>query len=147
MRRIAPGGIAMKKLLLLALVSLSAVETAAAQDRVKTATAPTPAPSLRRDVSPTSATVQQTPEMWFYEQERTLHQDPKVAVRRKAELRGAQRADRIASMEWFGMSNSRPSACPVPIMGTYSPTWTANGPNPSHWHVGRDTATTLIYVR
>jgi hypothetical protein len=74
-----------------------------------------------------------TPEMWFYEQELQRYNDPKLAVRRKAEFRTAQRERRLASMAWFGMSNSRPMASPTPVMGTYSPMWSSNYIDPNRW--------------
>jgi hypothetical protein len=86
---------------------------------------------LRRDQNP--STVSPTPEMWFYEQERTRYEDPKGAVRRKAETRAAQRASRLASMKWYGMSNSRPVASTTPLFGTYSPMWVSNTSEPFRW--------------
>jgi hypothetical protein len=80
---------------------------------------------------PTPTTV--TPEMWFYSQERDRYDDPAQAVRRKAELRGALRTQRIASMKWFGMSNARPQASVTPMMGIYSPTWVGNGFDRYDW--------------
>jgi hypothetical protein len=85
-----------------------------------------PAPVAGQAVSP-------TPEMWFYEQERTRYEDPKAAVRRKAEFRSAQRQNRLAACKWFGMSNSRPTASPTPVTGTYSPVWASNTPDPYRW--------------
>ncbi|NIL98346.1 MAG: hypothetical protein GTO62_14755 [Planctomycetales bacterium] len=52
--------------------------------------------------------VQPTPEMWFYVQERRRHDDPRTAVRRKAEYRAQQRQQRIAAMKAFGESKQRP---------------------------------------
>ena len=49
-----------------------------------------------------------TPEMWFYEQALQRYDDPKYAIRAAAEQRAAQRRARIAAMEWYGYSNSRP---------------------------------------
>lgn len=74
-----------------------------------------------------------TPEMWIYEQERIRYEDPKTAIRRRAELRGERRADRIATMKWYGMSNSRPRAFCTPSMSSYSPYWGSNTYDPSRW--------------
>lgn len=71
-----------------------------------------------------------TPEMWFYEQYMLNYQDPKLAVRQKAEFRSAQRHARMASREWFGFSNARPKVGPDPIHGDYAPHW---GSNNSHY--------------
>ncbi len=79
---------------------------------------------------------QVSPEMYLYLQELRRHDDPKQAVRRKAEARTAAREARIASMKWYGMSNSRPQANPIPFMGTYSPTWVGNSYDRYDWHPG-----------
>jgi hypothetical protein len=74
------------------------------------------------------------PEMWLYMQERDRHDDPKEAVRRKAEYRTEQRLRRMAAREWFGYSNARPTANPEPFHSTYSPHWSANNPmRPDQW--------------
>lgn len=80
-----------------------------------------------------NVSIERTPEMWLYEQERIRYEDPKAAVRRKAELRAARRADRIATMKWYGMSNSRPRVSSTPTMDTYSPYWGSNTYNPYRW--------------
>jgi hypothetical protein len=75
-----------------------------------------------------------TPEMWLYMQQLQRHDDPELAVRRNAERRAAERHARIASRKWFGYSNVRPVASPTPVMGTYSPFWAGNDPNPQRWN-------------
>lgn len=75
-----------------------------------------------------------TPEMWLYMQEQERYQDPKEAVRRKAELRTAQRQRRLESQRWFGFMNLRPPANPVPFYGSYSHTWVGSGRNVYNWH-------------
>jgi hypothetical protein len=82
-------------------------------------------------VLPTPQTI--TPEMWFYSQELNRHDDPAQAVRRKAEIRAAQRMQRIAAMKWFGFSNARPQASTTPMMGVYSPAWIGNGYDRYDW--------------
>lgn len=67
-----------------------------------------------------------TPEMWLYLQEQRRYDDPRMAVRRKAEFRADQRRRRIAAREWFGLSNKRPTANPTPWYGAYSPYWGSN---------------------
>lgn len=74
-----------------------------------------------------------TPEMWLYQQEQSRHDDPQQAVRRKAELRAAERQSRIASMKWYGLSNSRPLATPTPWFGSYVPAWSSNSLDPMRW--------------
>jgi hypothetical protein len=74
-----------------------------------------------------------TPDMWYYSQEMRRHDDPKQAVRRKAEFVTQQRMRRIESMKWFGMSNARPYASTTPFMDQYSPAWIGNGYHPYQW--------------
>lgn len=75
-----------------------------------------------------------SPELYLYLHEQRRLDDPKQAVRRKAEARSAARDSRIAAMKWYGMSNARPQANPVPFMGTYSPAWVGNGGDRYDWH-------------
>jgi hypothetical protein len=78
--------------------------------------------------------LQMTPEMWLYSQEQRRHDDPKDAVRRKAEYRTAQRMRRMAAREWFGYSNARPVANPDPWNAGYSAHWSANNAmRPDQW--------------
>ena len=67
-----------------------------------------------------------TTEMWFYEQAMRQYQDPKLAVRRNAEQRAEQRQQRLAAMQWYGLSNARPRASSDPIHTDYSPGWASN---------------------
>ncbi|MCL6503253.1 MAG: hypothetical protein K6T86_11245 [Pirellulales bacterium] len=90
-----------------------------------------PAPASNGEDSITHITP--TPEMWFYEQEWRRHDDPRQAVRMKAEFKAAQRQRRLAALQWFGYSNSRPIANSVPLYGQYSPAWIGNGYEPYQW--------------
>lgn len=67
-----------------------------------------------------------TPGMWFYEQQMRQYNDPRIAVREKAEFRAQQRQRRLASLKWYGFSNSRPQAGVDPQHSTYSPVWTSD---------------------
>jgi hypothetical protein len=73
------------------------------------------------------------PDLWLYIQEQRRHDDPAQAVRRKAEYQASQRQTRIASAKWFGYSNSRPEASPIPTMGTYSTGWSGNSYDRYEW--------------
>ncbi|REK13035.1 MAG: hypothetical protein DWQ37_10450 [Planctomycetota bacterium] len=85
-------------------------------------------------VAQAPTTVVKTPEMWIYEQERIRYEDPAMAVRRRAELRGAQRAARLAAMKWYGISNSRPTVSPTPwLNSSYAPFWGSNTYDPNRW--------------
>jgi hypothetical protein len=74
--------------------------------------------------------------MWFYEQDLRRHDDPKMAVRRKAESRAQQRQDRLAATRWYGISNSRPTASPTPFTSGYSAYWGSNSYDPLRWRPG-----------
>jgi hypothetical protein len=77
--------------------------------------------------------LQPTTEMWFYEQMRQDYNNPTLQVRRNSERAAQERKARLASMEWYGMSNSRPMAYTTPHMYHYSPTWTGGGRQPWSW--------------
>lgn len=105
---------------------------------------PNPNPSLFGEAAATNASEsstsfnvaapsQTTPEMWFYMQERQRMHDPTDIIRRKAEEEGFRRRQRIAARKWFGLSNSRPVANPVPSMGAYSPSWSGSSWHPYLW--------------
>lgn len=118
----------MKRLWLLNAVCVLCCAAAQAQEPGK------PAVDLRHEISPGMVTP--TPEMWFYEQERAQHEDPKAAVRRKAEYKASQRTSRLAALQWYGFSNARPTASPTPWFGSNSPSWVGNTSDPNHWQFG-----------
>lgn len=90
-------------------------------------------PVFEGSISPGELTP--TPEMWFYQQYRNDYQDPKMAVRARAEFRALQRQRRMAALKWFGFSNQRPQCSSDPFHGDWSPTWRSNHTfYPSRWH-------------
>ncbi len=88
---------------------------------------------------------QMTPEMYLYLHELKRYDDPKQAVRRKAELKTAQRNQRLAAQKWFGVSNARPMASAQPFMDLYSPRWVGNGYNSFDW-VGAQNSTAPVII-
>lgn len=94
---------------------------------------PTPRPISPSDSS--VGTLAPTPEMWFYEQERTRHDDVKQSIRRRAEQRGQERQARLASQKWYGISNSRPTVSPTPWFNGYSAHWGSNTYDPLRWRM------------
>ena len=97
----------------------------------------TPAPPPPTHFTPATLSAPPvTPELWVYSQEQRRHDDPAQAVRRKAEYQAEQRMARLASLKWYGYSNSRPEAGMTPIMGTYSAGWAGNGWNRYEWFGG-----------
>lgn len=109
----------------------------------------TPAPTKAafgnesRDIA-ASGVVTPTAEMWFYQQEQSRRDDPKMAIRRRAEMRAMQRENRIAAQAWYGMSKSRPMVSPTPFVSGYSQHWTSNTYDPFRWQPG---APTIIVAR
>jgi len=113
--------------------------------RAPAATLQAPIPAAAEFTAPNLSTPNVTPELWLYSQEMRRHDDSAQAVRRRAELRADQRSQRLAALKWFGLSNSRPQASPIPLMGVYSPAWVGNGPNRYDW-VGAETAAATVHV-
>jgi hypothetical protein len=69
---------------------------------------------------------------WYREQ--STKADSLAIVQQKAQTRAQQRMDRLASLQWYGMSNSRPLASPTPFMTRYSPLWEMPGGRPFSWY-------------
>ncbi len=94
-----------------------------------------PVPILEEQIS---ASAPHSIEMWLYERERERdrerYENPQVGVRRKAELKGLQRAERLASQKWYGINNSRPYVSSSPLLGGYqSAFWGSNTYDPNRW--------------
>jgi hypothetical protein len=69
-----------------------------------------------------------------YYQTPTYRPDPRSIVIQRAQARAAQREARLASLSWYGMSNSRPQAASTPFTSRYSPTWEMPGGKPYSWY-------------
>jgi hypothetical protein len=112
----------------------SAQQPPAKKAASSTLTAPqTTQPAAEHFTAPSLSAPPVTPELWVYSQERQRHDDPAQAVRRKAELKADQRLARLAALKWYGQSNSRPEASPIPFMGAYSPAWVGSTWNRYEW--------------
>jgi hypothetical protein len=130
----------------LVVLTLLAAAPALAQGTKPTRTAPVapplapplaPPPAIMQDVPPSvpavSSEVRATPEMWFYEQYMKEYKNPRNAVRANAEFDFQQRSNRLATMRWFGYSNSRPRIGADPA-NVYPPAWASNTPlQPNRW--------------
>jgi len=117
-------------LTLSAVVTVSPSLSVAQDPKVKSL--PVPREHKEREIS--LGEIAPTQEMWFYQQELKRAQDPKQAIRRRAEFRAAQRERRIASQEWYGVSASRPNANITPWMGgSYAPGWSGNSRDSFRW--------------
>ena len=76
----------------------------------------------------------------YYQPLPNYQPNPRQIVHQKAMARAQQRAYRMASMSWYGMSNLRPTASPTPFTTLYSPVWQMPGGRPFAWYTtGRPT--------
>ncbi len=80
-----------------------------------------------------SSSSDQPQEQSWYREQQASKPDPKTIVQQKAQFRAQQRMSRMASLEWYGMSNSRPQASPTPFTGRYSPVWETPQGNSYSW--------------
>jgi hypothetical protein len=83
----------------------------------------------------------------WYQQPTTYQSDTRAIIQHKAQVRAAQRSARLASLSWYGMSNSRPTAAPTPFMTLYSPVWQVPGGRPFAWFASNQPTTYVIYNR
>lgn len=80
----------------------------------------------------TSTGEEQQSESWY--REHAAKPDAKAIAQQKAMVRADQRMARMASMQWYGMSNSRPQASGTPFSTRYSPLWEMPGGRPYAWY-------------
>ncbi len=92
-----------------------------------------PASAAPTTTTPMVSPGEATPEMWFYEQALQQYNDPKYAVRANAEFKANQRRQRLAAMQWYGYSNSRPEMGLDPLHSPQQPQWVGNGADPNWW--------------
>jgi hypothetical protein len=91
--------------------------------------------------APSDAVAKQSSSYQPYQQQ---IQDAHALVQQKAEFRANQRMSRIASMQWFGLSNSRPRVNPDLLDDDYAPQWVSNNPAfAQRWQASR---TTVVVV-
>jgi hypothetical protein len=69
---------------------------------------------------------------WYREQ--AIKPDTRAIIQQKAQIRAQQRMDRMASLQWYGMSVSRPTGAPTPFTSRYSPLWEMPGGKPFSWY-------------
>jgi hypothetical protein len=84
-------------------------------------------------------------ESWYYHpttEPTVTKPDPMQIIQQKAMARSQQRADRLASMAWYGMYNGRPTAAATPFCSPlYGPAWQSPYRNGLSWRPG-----TPIYI-
>ncbi len=73
----------------------------------------------------------------YYDSSQYAKPTPQEIIQYKAQVRAQQRMTRMASMEWYGMSASRPRASVTPFTGLYSPVWQMPGGRPLAWTPSR----------
>jgi hypothetical protein len=72
---------------------------------------------------------------WNREQRsNTKKDDARAIVQQKAQARAEQRMDRMASANWYGISNSRPSGSSTPFTSRYGSLWEMPGGRPNSWN-------------
>lgn len=68
-------------------------------------------------------------------------------IHEKAQARAQQRQARLAALNWYGMSNSRPQAASTPFTSRYSPVWEMPGGKPYSWYPNYQWPGYAYYVR
>jgi hypothetical protein len=75
---------------------------------------------------------------WYdYDEPSEYRPDPVAIIQQKAMIRAQQRQDRAAAMQWYGMSNARPTAAATPFCSMYSPAWQMPGGRPFAWYASQ----------
>jgi len=93
------------------------------------------APAAAEDPLPQPVRTQNENQSWYdYDQPSEYQPNPTAIIQQKAMNRAAQRQARIASMQWYGMSNARPTAAATPFCSMYSPAWQMPGGRPFAWY-------------
>jgi hypothetical protein len=82
-----------------------------------------------------------------YYQTPSYRPDPRSIIYHKAQARAYQREARLASLNWYGMSNARPQAASTPFTSRYSPLWEMPGGKPYSWYPTYRWPGYVYYVR
>ena len=72
-------------------------------------------------------------ESWYHQEPVTFKPDPRAIIFQRASFRADQRQQRLASTNWYGMYNGRPTASATPFTSMYSPAWQSPGSRPFAW--------------
>lgn len=100
------------------------------------------------NVEATSSPVSQAPpqardDSWYYKpQQETAapKPNPRLIAQQRAMFRGQQRDARLASMNWYGYSNGRPTAAPIAFCTPlYGPAWQSPYGAGFSWRMGQPT--------
>jgi hypothetical protein len=77
---------------------------------------------------------EETQEQSWYREQSSAKADSLAIIQQKAQIRAEQRNSRMASMQWYGMSNARPQGAVTPFTSRYSPVWEMPGGKPYSWY-------------
>jgi hypothetical protein len=92
------------------------------------------APITAQDFSSLSTEFETRDASYYPQSQPTYNPNTRAIIHEKAQAYAAQRQARLASLSWYGMSNSRPQASATPFTSRYSPTWEMPGGKPYSWY-------------
>jgi hypothetical protein len=95
--------------------------------------APAPILGEEQELLQSEDTAVERDDSWYREQP-AYKPDTRAIIIQKAQIRAEQRQERMASLAWYGMSNSRPTGAPTPFTSRYSPVWEMPGGRPFAWY-------------
>jgi hypothetical protein len=84
------------------------------------------------ETTPTAKAEASSDPSWYHEQ--STKPSPEAIIQQKAQMRAQQRMDRIASMQWYGMSGGRPQSIATPFSSRYGSLWEMPGGKPYSWY-------------
>jgi hypothetical protein len=73
---------------------------------------------------------------WKREQKLRSKPDSLAIIQQRAQARAEQRQTRMATLAWYGISNSRPGATSTPFTSRYGSAWEMPGGQPYSWYPG-----------
>jgi hypothetical protein len=95
-------------------------------------------PAAADESRPRVAQREEVQQNWYdYDEPSEYRPDPTAIIQQKAMIRAQQRQNRVAAMQWYGMSNSRPTAATTPFCSMYSPAWQMPGGRPFGWYASQ----------
>jgi hypothetical protein len=70
----------------------------------------------------------------LYYQQPAYRPNTRAIIHQKALARSEQRQARLASLDWYGISNARPATAATPFTSLHSRAWQTPGLRPYAWH-------------
>ena len=71
---------------------------------------------------------------WARAQRTNVKHEAQTIIQQKAQTQAEQRQARLASLNWYGISNSRPSTSTTPFTSRYGSMWEMPGGRPYSWY-------------